>query len=137
MYRPKSVVTKSLQVAPLTVGSVIKRMLATGTIKKKQGIGENRIKFDKKPALKILADYRRKPSQSVRDMALKYGKSKSFIQRIKKKFNLKTYRAVRVPDRNEKQHERAKSRFRKLYYQMLTKNTVCIIMDDETYACES
>ena len=39
----------------------------------------------------------------------------------------------RVPDRNEKQHERSKSRARKLYYQMLTKNTGCIIMDGETY----
>lgn len=128
-----SSIARSLKVATSTVNSVIKRIIETVTIERKQGSGGNRIAFDKNSASKILADYKRKPSQSVRDMVLKYGKSKDYIQRLKKKYNLKTFRAVRVPDRNEKQHEKAKNRARKLYFHMLTKNTGCIIMDDETY----
>ena len=126
-------IAKVLKFPRTTVRDVLKKFISTGSIERKKGSGGNRFKIDKKLTAKILADYKRKPSQSVRDMAVKYKKSASFIQRLKTKLNLKTFKAVRVPDRDEKQHIKAKSRARKLYYEILTKNDGCIIMDDETY----
>lgn len=78
-------------------------------------MGGNCFKIDKKLTSKIQADYMRKPSQSVIEMSLKYKKLASFIQKLKTKLNLKTFKAVKNPDRVEKQHIKAKSRARKLY----------------------
>ena len=91
-------------------------------------IGEYRFKIDKTLTAKILADYKRKPSQSVREMAVKYKKSASVIHRLKTKMNLKIFKAVGVRDRDKKQHIKAKSRARKLYHEILTKNDGCIII---------
>lgn len=103
-------IAKELNFPHSTVSGVVKQFISKGSIVRKKGSGGNQYKIDEELNAKILADYKRDPSQSVRNMAAKYKTSSSYIQRFKKKHNLKTLEAVKVPDRDEKQHNKAKSK---------------------------
>lgn len=58
--------------------------------------------------------------------------TKDKIARIMKK-HMKTFRKIKIPRRNDKQALSVLTRRRRLYHEILTKQTGCILMDDDTY----
>ena len=58
--------------------------------------------------------------------------SPSFVQKVRKKAGIRSFRVNAAPHRTDKQHDVAKTRARKLYDNFLH-NYNCVIMDDETY----
>ena len=96
---------------------------------RKKGSGRKPKFFIPTIASKVNNIYRRNPSMSVRDAAIKAGTSKSTIQPVIKKVGLLTYKAKKVPDSSSEQHLIAKKRARKLYDNYMTKFQCCIIDD--------
>lgn len=76
------------------------------------------------------------PLLSLRDLAKKFGTSKSNVFKIKKRFNLKTYKKVKNAKRTVEQENRSFLTARKLYSEIVTKNNHCFLMGDETYVKE-
>lgn len=69
----------------------------------------------------------------VRDCAKKVGTSIGMVQRAKKRNSLKSYKKQIQSKRTAQQSSTVKTRARKLYEEILSKNKQCIVMDDETY----
>ena len=69
----------------------------------------------------------------IRPECKKKFQSISYIRKVKKFDNLKSYRAIKYPNQSDKQSLTAKTRARKLYDEVFTKFNGCIIMVDETY----
>ncbi|XP_047993581.1 uncharacterized protein LOC125240438 [Leguminivora glycinivorella] len=92
-------------------------------------IGSHNRNLDSKICRKIKTS----PNASIRDVAKKCKTTVGMVQRAKKRNNLRTYRKQRKPKRSQKQAASVKTRLRKLYDTVLTKNEQCIIQDDETY----
>lgn len=118
-----------------TVKRTISKYKKGLSVDRKKGSGRKKGPADKKLARTIKNLYARNPNTSVRDMAAKAGTSKSTVQRVKKFYNLRTYKVQKIPDRSEEKEKVAKRRARRLYEGYLTKFD-CIVMDDETY-CKS
>lgn len=128
-----SLIARTLKKPASTVRYVIKRFRDQGSVERKPGSGGNRVPCNQKFIARILRDIKKNPCQSVRDLAKKFDIPKSNIQRIRKKYKLKSFKALRIPDRCEKQLLTARRRSRKLYYEKLVKMQGCLIMDEETY----
>lgn len=75
---------------------------------------------------------KKNPGLSVRDLAKRYGTLQKTVRNVKSRFGYHCYRAVKAPNRGDKQNLVAKSRARLLYTEFLTKFRGCILMDDET-----
>ena len=82
---------------------------------------------------KVLRSISNNPGTSDRKRALKIGTSRSMVMRTRHSAGLKSYHAIKVPNRNDKQNINAKKRARKLYDTILTKFNDCLMLDDETY----
>lgn len=130
--RPYCEIAKSLKKSRSTVRKVILRYLDTLSTKR---AASKQIHTPKDPALvaKVLRDIKKYPNLSLRKRAQKLGTTKSHIARIMNKHDIKTFRKIRTPRRSDKQSTTVKARQRRLYDQILTKHTGCILMDDETY----
>ncbi|KAF2903701.1 hypothetical protein ILUMI_02473 [Ignelater luminosus] len=115
-----------------TVQRVIKRYVYTGTVRRKSGSGRKRKFVDRNLELKVLKSLQKNLNLSIRDLARKHRTTKSTVQRIKQRHSIKLYKKVKVPKRDLRQHTTAKSRARKLYKRITSKN-FCIMMDDKTY----
>lgn len=125
-------IAKTLGVARSTVGNVIKNFKNTLTIERKKGSGRKAGPISKSKDKAVVASFTRNPNVSVRDVAKKINMSKSYVQKVKKRAGLQTFKVGVSPNRDEKQNTVAKTRARKLYDQWLPKFD-CIVMDDETY----
>lgn len=130
-----SQVARCAKVSRQTARNVILKFKRDLCIKHNKGGGPNGFR-NPKIVQKVIAAWKQKPSLSLRDMARKFGISKSLVERIKKKHNLKTFKVKIVPNRDEKGTKTARIRARKLLFHKLNNFKGCIIMDDETY-CKS
>lgn len=128
-----SVIAKSIKLPKSTVADVITRYKKTLTIERAPKTKTKSTPSNKKLTSKIKRSAIQNPSLSLRQRAVKYGTSHETVRRILKKSNLKIYRAIKMPNRNDVQNLTAKKRCRKLYDQVLTKFKGCLILDDETY----
>lgn len=123
---------RRLKISQSTVSFVLKKFRERFTIERKQGSGGKQgVKYPEVEK-KIVALFKKSPKMSTRDMAKKVGKSSSYVQKVKKRAGLKSFKAQATPDRNAQQNFYARSRSRKLYEELLTKHD-CVVMDDETY----
>lgn len=83
----------------------------------------------------ILFDFKQNPNQFVGDVAKELGISSSYnLQKFEKRNQLKTFKAQKIPSRDDKQNSVVKTRAKKLYPNLLTKPDG-IIMDDNTPNC--
>lgn len=126
-------IAKALNLSKSTVGIVIKRFKERLNIeravqkKRRQGC------VDKNLNVKVLRSCKQNPGLSDNDRAKRYGSNRSTVRRIRIKAGLKSYLAIKAPNRTDKQNSSAKKRTRILYDRVLTKFKGCIVMDDETY----
>lgn len=81
----------------------------------------------------IIKDTRRNPNLSQREWARKLGTTRDIVVSSLKREGIQAYHVVKVPNRNEKQCQVAKTRLRKPYDDVIKKHKGCILMDDETY----
>jgi transposase len=126
-------IAKSLNVSQLTVHRTIKRFKDSQSIERKQKSGGNRVAPDKKMLTNIKRSFEQNPSLSDRDRAKRYRKLKFFIRNLRQELGYKSYRAIKYPNRSDKQQLVAKKLARLLYDRVLTKFNGCLLMDDETY----
>lgn len=97
------------------------------------GSGRKRGPVDKKLTKKVLKSCKDNPGLSDNDRAQRYRTSRTNIRNIRLRAGLKSYKAIKQPNRSEKQNLTAKTRARLLYTLVLTKFQGCVVMDDETY----
>lgn len=116
-----------------TVRRVVQKFLETKSTARRLGSGRPQGPADPLQARKILKILKRNPHLSGRDVARKLGCHESLIRRVKKRYGLKSFKIQTAPCRDEKNEKMARTRARKLYDRYLTKNTSCLLMDDETY----
>lgn len=131
-HQKYSKIAKEVDISLSTVKRVITKHKQGLSTRRKPGSGRASGPSDMNLAREVRRKFAQKPSTSVRDMAEQAGTSKSQVQRIKKFYNLRSYKVQKVPDRSEEKEKIAKKRARKLYTQYLTKFD-CVILDDETY----
>lgn len=124
---------KKYKVSPSGVHKLIKKFGETTVLQDLPKSGRKRGTWDSALEKKVMRMFLQKPSLSVRDAAKKANTSPSTIQRIKLRCNLKTYKKQKQPKRDDKQTAAVRKRTRKLYDRVLTKKSLCIVMDDETY----
>lgn len=115
------------------VYSTIKRFGMNHTFKDLPGRGRKRGPLHPNLDKKICEQFARNKGISIRDCAKKCQTSLAMVQRAKERNMLVTYKKQKQPKRTKTQESTAKTRARKLYDNILTKNKQCIIMDDETY----
>lgn len=123
---------KMLKICNSTVSRVIKRFNDRLTIDHKRGAGRKPGAACRKTEGKVKGQFSRNPNISTRDVAKKVGVSQSYVQKVKTRAGLHTFKVQNFPNRDERQQTVAKTRARKLYTEMLTKYSCCV-MDDETY----
>lgn len=126
-------IAKKLKFPPRTVSRVIKRFNETLTIDRAPGGGRPSGPADPKITLKVLRSIKNNPGLSDRDRARKCTTSRENVRRIRSRASLKSYKAIKQPNRTIKQNLVAKKRSRILYTKVLTKFGGCVVMDDETY----
>lgn len=126
-------IAKKLKYHPKTVARVLKRFSETLSIKRKRGSGGKKGPADPKLTQKVLRSITNNPGYSDRERARKFGTSRENIRKIRSRAGLKSYKAIKQPNRHDKQNLVGKYRSRKLYREILTKHNGCIVMDDETY----
>jgi hypothetical protein len=122
---------KELKLPQRTVSNVIKRYKNTLTIERAPQTGRKAVPVDKELSKRVMKSLMNNPGLSIRDQGKKFRTSKTNIQKIRSRHGFRSYRAVRQPNRSDKQNLVAKQRARKLYDRLLTFNG-CWIMDDET-----
>lgn len=115
-----------------TVRNVILRFIETKSVGRKAGSGRKVGFKDKISVSKVVRSMRLNPGLSVRDLAKKHTVSIGLVQKIKTKYGYRTYKAQAVPNRNDAQNIRAKTRARKLLDRELANFEGCVLMDDET-----
>lgn len=125
-------IAKSLDMPRKTVSDVINRYLKTKTTKRKAGSGFQ-VRGDIHRELRIKAYIADHPGASLNEVAHKFKTTRSNVVRIKKKYLIVTRKCKVAPNRDELKDQRVKTRARRLYEKVLSKNTGCILMDDETY----
>lgn len=126
-------IAKSLKLPRRTVSAVIKRCTNTLTVERANGSGAKIGTRDGKLKAKVIRSVKNNPGLSDRDLATKFGSNHTTVRRIRMREGLKSWRAIKHPNRSDKQNLVAKTRARLLYEKVLTKFKGCMIMDDETY----
>lgn len=116
-----------------TARNIILKFLRDKTTKRLKAGGRCSGTIDKIGEKKVLGALKRNPGLSVRDLAKKTGLAKSTVQDIKCRNNLRSFKVQKMPNRNDEQDKRAKTRARRLLDKMLNGFSGCIIQDDETY----
>lgn len=126
-------IAKKLKIYPRAVQRILKRFKGTLSIEKKPGSGRKVGSGNKELRRKVKRSLGQNPVLSDRDKAKRFQTSKTTIRKIRAELRFKAFRVVKCPNRNDKQNVEAKKRARKLYDNVLTKTSRCILMDDETY----
>lgn len=126
-------IAKFFDVSPTTVLNTIKKWKETSSVTDK--VPSNRPKGPKNPRLekKVLKTIKSDRSISLRKLAKKHGCSVHFIQNVKARNHIKSFKKQKVPKKAIEQKQRARIRSGRLYRFMLENKERCIIMDDETY----
>lgn len=125
-------IAKRLKCPQSTVCRVLKKFREHLTIDRKPGSGGLQGVKNKKKDEKVVNMFASNPKISSRDVAKKVKMSQSYVQKVKRRAGLRSYKAQAAPDRDSKQNSSAKKRSRKLYENFITK-FACVVMDDETY----
>lgn len=128
-----SSIAKEAKVSRRTVSGVIKRFKNSSTVVRAEGSGPKPATRDTELVKKVKRSVKQNPGLSLRDREKKIGTSHTSVRNALKKAGLKSFKAIKVPNRNEKQKKAVKKRSRKLYDEVLTKFNGCLIIDDETY----
>jgi transposase len=128
-----SSIAKKLKLPKSTVCSVIKRYNQSLTMDRSPGSGRPAGPVDKNLTKRVVRSFKVNPGLSDNDRAEKYKTSRTNVQNIRSRAGWKSYRAIKQPNRNDKQNLRAKQRAGLLLKNVLTKFRGCILMDDETY----
>lgn len=126
-------IAKELNIPKSTVYDVINRFKETLSTNRRKGGGRKKGFVDKKLVNKVLRSLRDHPEYSDNHRASKYKTSRRTIARIRHAHSFKSYRAKKFPNRTDKQEKSVKLRARRLYDDILTKFSGCVLMDDETY----
>lgn len=126
-------IAKDLKLHQGTVNHILKRYKKSLSIERRTGSGGNHTTRNKQLAQKIIRSIKQNPGLSDSDRAKKLNTSRSTVRRTRLKAGFKSYRAIKHPNRSDKQSSVAKKRGRRLYDEVLTKHGGCILMDDETY----
>lgn len=126
-------IAKSLKFPESTVRSVIQRFNARLTIDRAPGSGGNRNDQCEKLHKAVLRSFDANPGMSNRDRAKKHKVHEKTIRNVRDKAKLKSYKAIKYPNRTDKQESAVKKRSRLLYDNILTKHNGCLLIDDETY----
>ena len=96
-----SMIGKTLGIAKSTVRDVINRFKTNLTVDRAKGSGEKTGSVNKKLANKIFQSCRKNPGISDGDRAKIVGTSISSARRIRIQAGFKSYRAIKVPNRND------------------------------------
>lgn len=115
-----------------TVRNVILRFAKTKSIVRQKGSARKKGFKDPLTVKNVVRSMKRNPGLSVRDLAKKHKISNGLVQKIKSRHGFHTYKAQAVPNRNDSQNMRAKTRARKLLDRELTNFKGCVLIDDET-----
>lgn len=110
-----SSIAKLLKLPKSTVNGVIKRFKESLTVDRARGSGKKAGPADKKLTQKVLKSFMNNPGISIRDRAKKFNTSASNIFKIRSRCGYKSFRAIKQPNRNDKQNLVAKKRARRLY----------------------
>lgn len=125
-------IARKSKVCRETVSKVIKKFHKDLTVGRKHGSGAKKGIRNQKTATKVTSLFKKDPGLSTRKVAQKAGCSKTFVERVKKQKQLRTYKVQKVPDRNAVKNEEAKKRAQKLKRDFFSKFHCCV-MDDESY----
>ena len=128
-----SAIAQATGISKSTVGDVIRRYKATLSVDRAKGSGAKAGPRDPNLHKKILRSISANPGTSDRKRAHRIGTSRSMVIRTRNRACLKSFRAIKVPNRNDRQNIFARKRARKLYEGILTKFRGCLVLDDETY----
>ncbi|KAF2894982.1 hypothetical protein ILUMI_11215 [Ignelater luminosus] len=112
-------IARELKLSRKRVRDVIIRFNERLTYEKQDGSGRKNGLLDKELEKKVGGAYKVNPSVSLRRMAQRFKTSRTTVQKIKRNNNLKTFKAVKVSNRNAIQNQTAKTRARKLYNEFL------------------
>ena len=126
-------IAKASESSKTNVYMAINRFKSSLSIERAKGFGRKSGFKDKKAAISIPRSFTQNPGLSNRERAKRYKVSEYFVRKVKKFYNFKSHRAIKYPNRSDKQPLTVKTRARKLYDEVLTKFNGCIIMNDETY----
>lgn len=130
---PAYKIAKSLKLPRSTVQKVLKRYKQTLSINRAPGSGRKVGSHNKKLYKAVMRSFQENPGMSNCDRAKKFHTNESNIRNIRDKAGMKSYKAIKYPNRTDKQQFEVKKRSRKLYDQVLTKHNGCLLLDDETY----
>lgn len=129
----KRKLAKSLQFPESTVRKVIKRYKETLSIERSPRVYHKPLVRNRTIAKTIIRDVVKHPNRGRKKRARDLGTTEGIVRNTLRKEGYKAYHVIKAPRRNDKQCRTVKSRLRKLYDEILTKRTGCILMDDETY----
>ena len=126
-------IAKCIKMPKSTVNDAIKGYKNTLTVER--AIQVNRKSGPQNQALKrkVIQSIKSNPGLSDYDRAKKFNAKRSTVRNIRVYEGYTCYRAIKYPNRTDKQNTEAKKRSRLLYDKILTKFDGCILMDDETY----
>lgn len=116
-----------------TANDVIKRYKQTLTIDKAALTNWKQVTSKWELKSKVIRSLRNNPGLSDQDRATKFNSTRGIIERIRVRTGYKSYRAIKYPNRSDKQSLVVKKRTRLLYDTTLTKVQGYILIDEKTY----
>ena len=96
-------IAQNLNVAKSTVFDVLKRYKQSLTTDRKTGTGLKSGPVNKDLATKIKRSFIANPGLSDNDRATRYGTSRTYVQKLRSQCGMKSYRAIKYPNRTDKQ----------------------------------
>lgn len=123
---------KLMNIQLMTISTVLKRFQERMTADPRPWAPRKPESRSKPTDRAVAKHFKRNPNVSTRDLAIKLILSRSFVQRAKKRLELRTCKVQNFPNRNERQQSVSKTRTRKLYTKLLTNYRCCVIID-KTY----
>ena len=103
-------IAKTSESSKTTVYMVTKRYKSSLSIERAKGSRRKSGFKDKKAAISIRRSFTQNPSLSNRERAKRYKALEYFVRKVKKFYNFKSYRAIKYPNRSDKQSLTAKTR---------------------------
>ena len=117
-----------------TVYAILKNYSESATINRKVGSGRPSTLICGKSKRNILMDALANKTISQRKMAVKYGISQAYVNKIMRENGVKAYKKCKVPASTEEQKEKQTVRIDKLYRHLCGHNLeISVVMDDESY----
>lgn len=130
--RSQRSIAKELKFAKSTVNDVLSRFRSSLTLERKYHDRKKPGPWDRISFAKVKRSLDLRPGLSDRMRGDAYGTSRENGRNWRKRLGYNSYHAKKAPNRNDLKESDAKSRARKLYYDILTNHEGCIMQDDET-----